>query len=265
MRRIIECVPNFSEGRDRETIDRIAAAIASVEGVRVLDVDPGAAANRTVITFAGAPECVVEAAFRGAREAAARIDMRLHHGEHPRSGATDVLPLVPLSGITLEKCAALARRQVAAGAVGMTCAKLSEAEDLVFSGVDDVLIANQVVEPAKIVRLALLAGMCRLTVCVDDGENAKKETRDGVAGIAFPAYDAILSETLGVWRELSQTVEDGTRIVAVTDHLEEGIERFLVYVAFDGPEDAKLRKMVYLVMTDPIVEKELNFTLEDVR
>ena len=109
MERLIECVPNFSEGRDRKTIGRIAAAISSVEGVRVLDVDPGAAANRTVITFVGAPECVVEAAFRGAREAALRIDMRLHHGEHPRSGATDVLPLVPVSGITLEECAVLAR------------------------------------------------------------------------------------------------------------------------------------------------------------
>ena len=109
MKRLIECVPNFSEGRDRETIDRIVAAIAAVEGVKVLDVDPGLAANRTVVTFAGAPEPVVEAAFRGAQKAAERIDMRTHHGEHPRSGATDVLPLVPVSGVTLEECAVLAR------------------------------------------------------------------------------------------------------------------------------------------------------------
>ena len=107
--RLIECVPNFSEGRDRETIDGIVGAIASVEGVKVLDVDPGEAANRTVVTFVGAPEPVVEAAFRGARKAAELIDMRRQHGTHPRSGATDVLPLIPVSGITLEECAVLAR------------------------------------------------------------------------------------------------------------------------------------------------------------
>ena len=109
MKRIIECVPNFSEGRDMSVIDAIVAAISSVEGVKVLDVDPGAATNRTVVTFVGAPEDVVEAAFRGARCAGELIDMRHHHGAHPRSGATDVLPLVPVAGVTLEECAALAR------------------------------------------------------------------------------------------------------------------------------------------------------------
>ncbi|MCH5173316.1 MAG: glutamate formimidoyltransferase [Bacteroidales bacterium] len=109
MKRIIECVPNFSEGRDMSVIDAIVAAISSVEGVKVLDVDPGAATNRTVVTFVGAPEDVVEAAFRGTRCAGELIDMRHHHGAHPRSGATDVLPLVPVAGVTLEECAALAR------------------------------------------------------------------------------------------------------------------------------------------------------------
>lgn len=109
MKRIIECVPNFSEGRDMSVIDAIVAAISSVEGVKVLDVDSGAATNRTVVTFVGAPEDVVEAAFRGARCAGELIDMRHHHGAHPRSGATDVLPLVPVAGVTLEECAALAR------------------------------------------------------------------------------------------------------------------------------------------------------------
>ena len=90
-------------------IDAIVAAISSVEGVKVLDVDPGAATNRTVVTFVGAPEDVVEAAFRGTRCAGELIDMRHHHGAHPRSGATDVLPLVPVAGVTLEECAALAR------------------------------------------------------------------------------------------------------------------------------------------------------------
>ena len=111
MKQIIECVPNYSEGRDRSVIDRIVAAIATVKGVKVLDVDPGEATNRTVVTFVGAPEDVCEAAFRGAAKAQELIDMRLHHGAHPRSGATDVLPLIPVSGITLEECAALARKQ----------------------------------------------------------------------------------------------------------------------------------------------------------
>ena len=109
MKRIIECVPNFSEGRDRQVIDRIVESIASVEGVKVLDVDPGEATNRTVVTFVGEPEPVLEAAFRGAAKAAELIDMRHHHGAHPRSGATDVLPLIPVSGISLEECAELAR------------------------------------------------------------------------------------------------------------------------------------------------------------
>ncbi len=109
MKRIIECVPNFSEGRNRQVIDRIVAAIAAVQGVKVLDVDPGEATNRTVVTFVGEPEPVLEAAFRGAAKAKELIDMRLHHGAHPRSGATDVLPLIPVSGITLEECATLAR------------------------------------------------------------------------------------------------------------------------------------------------------------
>ena len=109
MKRIIECVPNYSEGRDPKIIDGIVAAIASVEGVKVLNVDPGQATNRTVVTFVGEPEPVVEAAFRGAEKAKELIDMRKHHGAHPRSGSTDVLPLIPVSGITLEECAALAR------------------------------------------------------------------------------------------------------------------------------------------------------------
>jgi glutamate formiminotransferase/formiminotetrahydrofolate cyclodeaminase len=109
MKQIVECVPNYSEGRDQSVIDAIVAAIATVEGVKVLDVDPGEATNRTVVTFVGEPEPVCEAAFRGAAKAQELIDMRLHHGAHPRSGATDVLPLIPVAGITLEECAVLAR------------------------------------------------------------------------------------------------------------------------------------------------------------
>ena len=109
MKQIVECVPNYSEGRDKSVIDGIVAAIATVEGVKVLDVDPGEATNRTVVTFVGEPAAVCEAAFRGAAKAQELIDMRHHHGAHPRSGATDVLPLIPVSGITLEECASLAR------------------------------------------------------------------------------------------------------------------------------------------------------------
>ena len=110
MERIIECVPNFSEGRNREVIDKIVSTIEKSGGVKVLDVDPGEATNRTVVTFIGSPECVVEAAFKGVQCAGELIDMRQHHGAHPRSGATDVLPLIPVAGITLEECAELARR-----------------------------------------------------------------------------------------------------------------------------------------------------------
>lgn len=108
-KRIIECVPNFSEGRRHDIIKQITDSIESVEGVSLLDVDPGAATNRTVVTFAGEPEAVMEAAFRSVRTAAELIDMSHHHGAHPRMGATDVLPLIPVSGVTLEECAAMAR------------------------------------------------------------------------------------------------------------------------------------------------------------
>lgn len=109
-KRIIECVPNFSEGRDRRIIDSICEAISAAGGVEILDVDPGEATNRTVVTFVGEPEAVVEAAFEGVRRAAELIDMRHHHGAHPRMGATDVLPLIPVAGVTLEECAVMARK-----------------------------------------------------------------------------------------------------------------------------------------------------------
>ncbi|MDE5653527.1 MAG: glutamate formimidoyltransferase [Muribaculaceae bacterium] len=108
--RIIECVPNFSEGRDPQKIKQITDAIESVKSISLLDVDPGEATNRTVVTFVGAPEDVVEAAFRGIKRAAELIDMRQHHGAHPRMGATDVCPLIPVAGVTLEECAELSRR-----------------------------------------------------------------------------------------------------------------------------------------------------------
>lgn len=109
-RRLIECVPNISEGRDRARIDAIAAVVETVEGVRLLDVDPGKATNRTVITFVGEPEPVIEAAFLLIKKAQELIDMRGHKGEHPRFGATDVCPLVPIAGVSMEECANYAKK-----------------------------------------------------------------------------------------------------------------------------------------------------------
>ena len=109
-KQIVECVPNFSEGRDMNVIRQITDAVESVKGVKLLDVDPGEATNRTVVTFVGEPDDVVEAAFRAVGKAAQLIDMRQQHGAHPRIGATDVLPIVPVSGITLEECAEISRR-----------------------------------------------------------------------------------------------------------------------------------------------------------
>lgn len=108
-KRIIECVPNFSEGRNAETIKQITDAIESVKGVKLLDVDPGEATNRTVVTFVGEPEAVMNAAVASIKRATELIDMRQHKGAHPRMGACDVCPLIPVSGITMEECAELAR------------------------------------------------------------------------------------------------------------------------------------------------------------
>jgi len=105
MDKIIECVPNFSEGRDLNVIRQITGEIESVEGVRLLNVDPGKATNRTVVTFVGIPEAVVEAAFRAIKKAGELIDMSKHKGEHPRMGATDVCPLIPIANITMEETA----------------------------------------------------------------------------------------------------------------------------------------------------------------
>ena len=110
VKQIVECVPNFSEGRNLDVIKQITNEIEAVKGTKLLDVDPGEATNRTVVTFVGEPDVVVEAAFRAVKKAGQLIDMRQHHGAHPRMGATDVCPLIPVAGITLEECAALARK-----------------------------------------------------------------------------------------------------------------------------------------------------------
>ena len=108
MQQIVECVPNFSEGRNAEVIEDIAAAIRDTDGCKLVDVDPGASTNRTVYTFVGDPESVIEGALNAARVARDRIDMSRHEGEHPRFGAMDVCPFVPVSNISMEECAGIA-------------------------------------------------------------------------------------------------------------------------------------------------------------
>ncbi len=109
MKKLVECVPNISEGRDQGVIDAVTAVIEEVEGVSLLDVDPGADTNRTVITFIGSPDGVAEAAFRVVKRAGELIDMRQHKGAHPRHGSTDVCPFVPVRGVTMEECVAIAQ------------------------------------------------------------------------------------------------------------------------------------------------------------
>ena len=115
---IIECVPNFSEGRNMGVIKQITDEIEKIEGVKLLNVDPGAATNRTVVTFVGAPQAVCEAAFLAIKKASEVIDMRHHKGEHPRMGATDVCPLIPIANIDMQETAAYAR--TLAERVGLT-------------------------------------------------------------------------------------------------------------------------------------------------
>ena len=110
MKQLIECVPNFSEGRDMGIIRQITDEIEKIEGVKLLDVDPGKATNRTVVTFVGTPDAVIEAAFHAITKASEIIDMIRHKGEHPRFGGTDVCPLIPIAGITMEETAAYARK-----------------------------------------------------------------------------------------------------------------------------------------------------------
>ncbi len=110
MKKLIECVPNFSEGRDMAAIKQITDEIGEIDGVKLLDVDPGYSTNRTVVTFVGTPEEVIEAAFRAVKKAQEVIDMRHHKGDHPRFGATDVCPLIPISGVTMDEAVEYARQ-----------------------------------------------------------------------------------------------------------------------------------------------------------
>ena len=131
--KLIECVPNFSEGRDPAVIEAIAAEISATDGAMLLDVDPGVATHRTVVTFVGPPDAVEEAAFRAIAKAAELIDMTRHSGEHPRFGGMDVCPLVPIANITMEETVEHARRLAGrlATEVGLTvyCYEHAAADD----------------------------------------------------------------------------------------------------------------------------------------
>jgi len=109
MKKIVECVPNFSEGRNKETIEAIADAIQQIKGCRLLDVDPGKSTNRTVYTFVGSPEAVIEGALNCARVARQKIDMKTHKGEHHRMGAMDVCPFIPVANVTMEECVEISK------------------------------------------------------------------------------------------------------------------------------------------------------------
>src|SRR6201987_5934908 len=110
MQQIIECVPNFSEGRDMNVIKQITNEVETIDGVRLLNVDPGKATNRTVVTFVGSPDVVIEAAFQAIKKAGELIDMSKHKGEHPRMGATDVCPFIPIAGVSMAEAAKYAQQ-----------------------------------------------------------------------------------------------------------------------------------------------------------
>lgn len=109
MKQLVECVPNFSEGRDKDKINDIVQKMSSVSGITVLDVDMGSDTNRTVVTIVGSPEAVGEAAFQGIKHASEILDMAQHSGTHPRMGATDVCPFIPVSGVSIDECIALSK------------------------------------------------------------------------------------------------------------------------------------------------------------
>ncbi len=210
--RLIECVPNFSEGRDRAVIDAITDAITSVSKVRLLDVDPGEATNRTVVTFVGEPEEVVEAAFRGIARAAELIDMQQHHGAHPRMGATDVCPLVPVRGISLEECAELARglaRRVA----------------------DELGVPTYCYEEAAFTPERRNLAVCR------EGEYEALPQRMGVAGQAPDFGDRPFDESIA--RTGATTIGARDFLIAVNFNLNTTSTRRANAIAFDVREQGR--------------------------
>lgn len=214
-KRIIECVPNFSEGRDMEIIKQITNAIEAVKGVKLLDVDPGEATNRTVITFVGEPEAVADAAVASIKRATELIDMRLHKGAHPRMGACDVCPLIPVSGITMDECAELAR-------------------DLAKRIADELAVPTYCYEAA-----AFKPERCNLAVCREGEYEAlpeKMANEDKRPDFGARAYDE------GIARTGATAVGARDFLVAVNYNLNTTSTRRANAIAFDVREKGRPKR-----------------------
>ena len=214
-KRIIECVPNFSEGRDMEVIKQITNAIEAVKGVKLLDVDPGEATNRTVITFVGEPEAVADAAVASIKRATELIDMRLHKGAHPRMGACDVCPLIPVSGITMDECAELAR-------------------DLAKRIADELAVPTYCYEAA-----AFKPERCNLAVCREGEYEAlpeKMANEDKRPDFGARAYDE------GIARTGATAVGARDFLVAVNYNLNTTSTRRANAIAFDVREKGRPKR-----------------------
>ena len=214
-KRIIECVPNFSEGRDMEVIKQITNAIESVKGVKLLDVDPGEATNRTVITFVGEPEAVADATVASIKRATELIDMRLHKGAHPRMGACDVCPLIPVSGITMDECAELAR-------------------DLAKRIADELAVPTYCYEAA-----AFKPERCNLAVCREGEYEAlpeKMANEDKRPDFGARAYDE------GIARTGATAVGARDFLVAVNYNLNTTSTRRANAIAFDVREKGRPKR-----------------------
>ena len=197
---LVECVPNFSEGKDRDTIDALSAAITGVPGVQLLDVQSDAAHNRSVLTFVASPDAAVDAAFAAMRVAAKRIDLTKHSGEHPRMGATDVVPFVPISGVTMEHCVTLAKR------LGERVGK--ELEIPVFLYARAAMRPDRVLLPE--VRKGEFEGMRGRTLDPDFGPNRVHPTAGATAIGARPflvAFNVYLdTQEIAVAKEIAKEI-----------------------------------------------------------
>ena len=229
--RIIECVPNFSEGRDKSVIDSIVDAIKGAADVSVLDVDPGETTNRTVVTFVGEPEAVTQAAFEGVKKAQELIDMRQHKGAHPRIGATDVLPLIPVEGVTLEECAQMAR-------------------ELAKRIADELEIPTYCYESAAFAPERKNLAVCRV------GEYEGLAKRVGVQGEAPDFGDRAFDEKMA--RSGATVVGARDFLIAVNFNLNTTSTRRANAIAFDVREKGRPRRVGPKVTDKPMLDENGN-------
>ena len=229
--RIIECVPNFSEGRDKSVIDSIVDAIKGAADVSVLDVDPGETTNRTVVTFVGEPEAVTQAAFEGVKKAQELIDMRQHKGAHPRIGATDVLPLIPVEGVTLEECAQMAR-------------------ELAKRIADELQIPTYCYESAAFAPERKNLSVCRI------GEYEGLAKRVGVQGEAPDFGDRAFDEKMA--RSGATVVGARDFLIAVNFNLNTTSTRRANAIAFDVREKGRPRRVGPKVTDKPMLDENGN-------